>query len=73
MVGRAGRTRTRSADLPARSGTSAVAMTVSEVFHMIWADFPASGAAYSVFLRLAGCLGFAERGWPEKMAKCVAR
>jgi hypothetical protein len=33
---------------------------------MIWADFPASGAANSAFLRLAGCLGFAERGWPEK-------
>jgi len=33
MVGRADRTRTRSAGLPTRSATSAVAMSVSEVFH----------------------------------------
>ena len=35
MVGRASRTRTRSAGLPTRSGTSAVAMSFLEVFQRI--------------------------------------
>ena len=46
MVGRAGRTRTRSASLPARSGASAVAMSVSEVFHRITSALDEAGIAY---------------------------
>jgi hypothetical protein len=46
MVRRAGRTRTHSADLLARSGTSAPAMSVSEVFHRITSALGEAGIAY---------------------------
>jgi hypothetical protein len=46
MVGRAGRTRTGSAGLSTRSGTSAVAMSVSEVFHWITSALGEAGISY---------------------------
>jgi hypothetical protein len=46
MVRRAGRTRTHSPDLLARSGTSTVAMSVSEVFHRITSALGEAGIAY---------------------------
>jgi len=61
MVGRAGRTRTRSASLPARSGTSAVAMSVSEVFHRITSALGEAGIAYM----LAGSFASAYYGAPR--------
>ena len=61
MVGRAGRTRTRSADVPARSGTSAVAMTVSEVFHRITSALGEAGIPYM----LAGSFASAYYGAPR--------
>ena len=61
MVGRAGRARTRSADLLARSGTSAVAMSVSEVFHRITSALGEAGIAYM----LAGSFASAYYGAPR--------
>jgi hypothetical protein len=61
MVGRAGRTRTRSASLPARSGTSAVAMSVSEVFHRITSALDEAGIA----CMLAGSFASAYYGAPR--------
>jgi len=46
MVRRAGRARTHSADLLARSGTSTVAMSVSEVFHRITSALGEAGIAH---------------------------
>jgi len=61
MVGRAGRTRTRSAGLHARSGTSAVAMSVSEDFHRITSALDEAGIAYM----LAGSFASAYYGAPR--------
>ena len=61
MVGRASRTRTRSAGLPARSSTSAVTMSVSEVFHRITSALGGAGIAYM----LAGSFASAYYGAPR--------
>ena len=61
MVGRTGRTRTLSADVPARSSTSAVAMSVSEVFHRITSALGEAGIAYM----LAGSFASAYYGAPR--------
>jgi len=61
MVGHAGRTRTRSAGVPARSSTSAVAMTVSEVFHRITSALGEAGIDYM----LAGSFASAYYGAPR--------
>jgi hypothetical protein len=61
MVRRAGRTRTHSADLLARSGTSTVAMSVSEVFHRITSALGEAGIAYM----LAGSFASAYYGPPR--------
>ncbi len=61
MVGRAGRTRIRSADVPARPRTGAVAMTVSEVFHRITSALGEAGIAYM----LAGSFASAYYGAPR--------
>jgi hypothetical protein len=61
MVGRTGRTRTRSADVPACPRTSAVAMTVSEVFQRITSALGEAGIAYM----LAGSFASAYYGAPR--------
>ena len=61
MVERAGRARTRSADVPPRSRTSAVAMSVSEVFHRITSALGEAGIAYM----LAGSFASAYYGAPR--------
>ena len=61
MVGSAGRTRTHSADVPARSFTRAVAMTVSEVFHRITSALGEAGIAYM----LTGSFASAYYGAPR--------
>ncbi len=61
MVGSAGRTRTPSADVRARSSTTAVAMTVSEVFHRITSALGEAGIAYM----LAGSFASAYYGAPR--------
>jgi hypothetical protein len=61
MVGRAGLTRTGSADFPARSRTSAIAMSVSDVFHRITSALGEAGIAYM----LAGSFASAYYGAPR--------
>jgi hypothetical protein len=61
MVGRAGRTRTHSADIPARFSTSAVAMSVSEVFQRITSALGEAGIVYM----LAGSFASAYYGAPR--------
>lgn len=61
MVGRTDRPRTLSADVPARSSTSAVAMSVSEVFHRITSALGEAGIAYM----LAGSFASAYYGAPR--------
>jgi len=61
VVGRTGRTRTLSADVPARSSTSAVAMSVSEVFRRITSALGEAGIAYM----LAGSFASAYYGAPR--------
>jgi hypothetical protein len=61
MVGRADRARTRSASLPARSGTCAVTMRVSEVFDRITSALGEAGIAYM----LAGSFASAYYGAPR--------
>jgi hypothetical protein len=61
MVGRAGLTRTGSADFPARSSTSAIAMSVSDVFHRITSALGEAGIAYM----LAGSFASAYYGAPR--------
>jgi len=61
MVGGADRERTRSASLPARSGTCAATMSVSEVFDRITSALGEAGIAYM----LAGSLASAYYGAPR--------
>jgi hypothetical protein len=56
MVGHAGGTRTRSADFPVSSGTSAVAMSVSEVFHRITSALGEAGISYTLAGSFASAL-----------------
>lgn len=61
MVGCTDRPRTLSADVPARSSTGAVAMSVSEVFHRITSALGEAGIAYM----LAGSFASAYYGAPR--------
>jgi len=61
MVESAGHTRTPAADVPARSFTCAVAMTVSEVFHRITSALGEAGIAYM----LTGSFASAYHGTPR--------
>ncbi len=61
MVGRAALTRTGSADVPARSGAGAIAMSVSDVFRRITSALGEAGIAYM----LAGSFASAYYGAPR--------
>jgi hypothetical protein len=61
MVGRTALTGTDSADVPARSGASAIAMSVPDVFHRITSALGQAGIAYM----LAGSFASAYYGAPR--------